>query len=53
MGCSASCAIVFGLLFEEGYQFPWIDDDDGSGDLEEWWREQNGYVPPFEPYAGN
>lgn len=50
MGVSTDGIICFGIAFEEGTQFPW--DDDG---IESWWRNVNGYKPPFEMYdaSGN
>ena len=34
MGVSTNGEISFGIIFEEGYEFPWDKFDDG---LEEWW----------------
>lgn len=44
MGVSTNGQICYGVLFEEGFEFPW------DGDIEKWWREMQGYKPPFELY---
>lgn len=46
MGVSTDAHICYGILFEEGFEFPWEQDQDDS--LEDWWLEINGYKPPFE-----
>lgn len=56
MGSSASATIFYGVLFEPDYEFPWdtkyneeTDEEEGfDGDIEEWWRNVNGYVPPSQ-----
>lgn len=35
MGVSSDGEISYGIVFEEGYEFPW--DVDHDGDPEEWW----------------
>lgn len=35
MGVSSDGEISYGIVFEEGYEFPW--DADYDGDPEEWW----------------
>jgi hypothetical protein len=46
MGVSTDGQICFGIAFEEGFEFPWGDDDEGN-----WWTDQvNGYKPPFSLY---
>jgi hypothetical protein len=49
MTTSTDGQICFGVLFEEGYEFPW-DEDPWNGNSEAWWRDVNGYKPPFEMY---
>lgn len=50
MGVSTDGQLCFGILFEEGYSFPW-DDDEYEGDLEKYWRSLKGFVNPLEfPY---
>lgn len=49
MGTSTDAQICFGVLFEDGFEFPW-DDEQWEGDVEQWWRCINNYVPPSEPY---
>lgn len=36
--------ICYGILFEEGTEFPWLNDH------EAWWRDVNGYEPLWDPY---
>jgi hypothetical protein len=46
MGNNATSRIVYGIQFEEDYEFPWSETD---GDIEDWWVEKIcGYKPPFE-----
>jgi hypothetical protein len=53
MGVSTDGQLCFGILFEEGYNFPW-DDDEYEGDLEKYWRSLKGFVNPVEyPYDEN
>jgi len=40
MGVSTDGQICFGNVYEDGFEFPW---DAGDGDLEDWWRKQNGF----------
>lgn len=54
MGTTTNGEIWYGVLFEEGLEFPWdIVDEDSSdeGDIEEWWRSVNGYVPLHTPFT--
>jgi hypothetical protein len=43
---SATANLSYGFMFEEGFEFPWSDDEDC--DIEEWWVDVNGYVNPVE-----
>jgi hypothetical protein len=43
---SATANLSYGFIFEEGFEFPWTDDEDC--DIEEWWMDVNGYVNPVE-----
>jgi hypothetical protein len=55
MGVSTNGEISYGILFEEGFEFPW-DNEQGEGDLDDWWKSVNGYENPhFDPFdsAGN
>lgn len=49
MGTSTDGQICFGVMFEEDYEFPWSQDDDSE--IEEWWRKENNYEPPFEAWT--
>jgi len=40
MGTSTDGQICFGVMFEEDYEFPWSDRDDG---IEDWWLEESGW----------
>ena len=52
MSVSTDGMVCYGILFEEGYEFPW-DDDKYDGDESEWWREVKGYELPFEMYGAD
>jgi len=52
MGVSTNGQICYGVVFEEGYEFPWGKDGEDGG-IEDWWMEINGYKPPFEIYDEN
>ncbi len=47
MSVSTNAEISFGILFDEDHEFPW-DDEKYDTDMAEWWRDINGYKPPFE-----
>jgi hypothetical protein len=49
MGVSTNGVICYGIKFEEGQEFPW-DAEPWEGAVQEWWRDVNGYKPPFELY---
>lgn len=44
MGMDADADISFGVAFDEGQDFPWTE----NGDIEDWWRKINGFVPLYE-----
>ena len=46
MGISSDGQLCFGIDFGEEYEFPWIDED-GESDIDDWWREVNGYKPLY------
>lgn len=52
MGVSTNGQICFGLIFDEGHEFPW--NAAGQG-LDDWWRDQSGYKPSKVVYddSGN
>lgn len=54
MGVSTNGQICFGILFEDGYEFPW-DGEPFEGDFDEWWLVQNGYkeIPGVWDEKGN
>ncbi len=47
MGVSTNGQICFGLLYEEGFEFPWNED---GQELEDWWRDVCEYKPSKEVY---
>jgi hypothetical protein len=49
MSVSTDAILFYGWCIEEGTELPW-DDEKYDGDIDEWWRAVNGYVPPFEPF---
>lgn len=49
MGVSTNGQLSYGVVFDEGYEFPW--DVDWDGDADRWWRSVNNFVNPYEyPY---
>lgn len=44
MGVSTDGEISYGIPFEEGFYFPWVEHDD----IDDWWLEVNGWKPPVE-----
>jgi hypothetical protein len=56
MGTSTNGQICFGILFEEDFEFPWTSDEDGEGDIHDWWIYQiHGFKHDIELFdeAGN
>lgn len=58
MDTSTDGEISFGIMFEEGFEFPWDQScDDGEvehdfgGDIEEWWRLMNGFSIADSPFT--
>ena len=50
MGQSTDGQIFFGVLLEEGAEFPW-DGDPFGGDIDDWWiMKVKKWNPPFELY---
>ena len=47
MGISTDGVISFGVVFEEGQEFPW-DNFDG---IDEWWMKTKGYKPVLQPFT--
>ena len=47
MGVSTDGQLCFGYLFEEGFEFPW-DDEQFEDGYEDWWKHINGYENPHE-----
>lgn len=39
MGTSSDANLFFGVIFNEGFEFPW-----GEEDITHWWRLQNGFT---------
>lgn len=49
MGTSTNGEISFGIKFEEDFEFPW-DSPAWSGEIEEWWRDVNGFSVEDSPF---
>lgn len=47
MGVSTNGQICFGVGFDDGFEFPWEEYDDG---IHDWWREVQGFAPPVQIY---
>lgn len=50
MGQSTDGQICYGIIFEEGYEFPWIKEDEEFGSIEDWWLEQQSFKPKHPIY---
>ena len=48
MTVSTDGQICYGVLFDEGYEFPW--EEECSDGIEDWWCSICKYEPPFELY---
>lgn len=46
MGQSTDGQIGYGIVFEEGFEFPWGDED-----MDDWWLKECGYKPSVEIYG--
>lgn len=46
MSESTNGQLSFGVVFDEGFEFPW--DLTHEGDIDEWWRDIRGFVNPIE-----
>ena len=46
MGVSTNGQLCYGVLFEEGFEFPWDEYDD----IEDWWAKVKGFTPTVYPY---
>lgn len=42
MSVSTDGQICYGIVFEEGFEFPW---NTAGQELDDWWRDQTGYKP--------
>ncbi len=50
MGVSTNGTISFGVVCEEDTEFPW-DTDRFDGDIDDWWREENGFQDVHHPWT--
>ena len=50
MGVSTNGIIGFGVPCDEGTEFPW-DADEFEGDIEAWWRHENGFKDVHQPWT--
>lgn len=51
MGQSTNGQLAWGVVFDEGIEFPW-DSEEFDGDAEDWWATETGWVSPVgAPYA--
>lgn len=51
MGAATDGQLSYGIVFEEGFEFPW-DTKEFEGDYEKWWEFVNDYQnPEFNPYT--
>lgn len=44
MSTSTDGQICYGIYFEEGFEFPWSEDTEWEGDIEEWWLIESGWT---------
>lgn len=47
MGVSTNGQLCYGIIFEEGFEFPW-DKGNYEGDMDEWWMEVSGFKPTMD-----
>jgi len=47
MGISTDGQLSYGVVFDEYFEFPW-DAEKWDGDIEDWWRDVNGFSNPIE-----
>ncbi len=52
MGTSTDGEISFGFVFKESHEFPW-DADPWDGDVEDWWKDNNGFKHSVEIWDEN
>ena len=50
MGMSTDGQICYGIIFEEGFEFPW-DVEEYDNNIENWWRHVNNFKPAKEIYT--
>lgn len=50
MGQSTDGQLSYGVVFEDGQEFPWADD---SGGIDDWWRKQQGFKDSIHDDDGN
>jgi hypothetical protein len=50
MSTSTDGQLSYGVLFDQGFRFPW-DTKDGHGSLNDWWLEVKGFKPTYYPYT--
>src|SRR5690242_14196191 len=46
MSVSTNGQICYGVVFPDGYEFPW-----GESNIDDWWLEECGYKPSINIYA--
>lgn len=44
MSTSTDGQICYGIYFEEGFEFPWSEDTEWEGDIDEWWLVESGWT---------
>ena len=52
MTISTNGIIGFGVQCEDGCEFPW-DAEEFEGDIEAWWRSENGFVDIYHPWTND
>ncbi len=54
MSTSTDGQISYGIYFEEGYEFPWGEEGEWEGDIDEWWLVESGWKwSKQKPYDNN
>ena len=51
MGVSTDGYIFYGILFDEGQEYPWDEEEDG--DIQTWWLKECGFKPTKEFFDKN
>jgi len=49
MSTTTDAQICYGILFDDGFTFPW-DDEKYESDIEDWWEDLHNFKPSIDLY---